>query len=309
MRNYNDLASWRIFFRVIETGSIQKTADEYGVEPSSISRRVSTLEQSTGLQLLLRTTRQLKATDVGLQAYQQLLPLVAQFDTVVQNLGIESAHLSGKVRISAPVALGEFILIQWLAELQEIHPALEFDLELSNRHVDLLGDGIDLALRLGQLQDDKVIATPLGTIASVSCAAPHYLERYGTPIHPHDLTKHRLILYSGLAGRGTIDFRRANETISVAYQGSLQTNNLTALSQAAIAGMGIHLLNPLFQCADDLAQGRLVQILHEWHTFEVPVHIVRLLKKTTPARVLIVMEHLKQRWIQAPWTSGAARTE
>lgn len=296
MRKNDDLTAWRIFIRVIETASITKTATEWNVEPSSISRRISALEQSLGVQLLLRTTRQLAPTNAGLRAYEHIRPLMEQFDAMAGHLSNDSAHLSGKIRFSAPVALGEFLLVPWLAEFMALYPEIEIELDLVNQTVDLLGTAIDVALRIGALIDDKVIATPLGFIPSIACASPAYLAQHDAPSHPDDLAQHRLVLYSGLAARGFIHLSKNDEVAQVPYHGALKINNLTALSQAAKSGMGIHLLAPLFQCLPDIDNGQLVQVLPDWQFAHAPVHIVRLPKRNTPQRIMVLIEFIQQKW-------------
>lgn len=298
MRKNDDIASWRLFFRVVELSSVSKAADEANVEPSSISRRISALEASIDTQLLTRTTRTLKLTDAGARAYEHMRLLIEEMDALTSNLSEETQSLTGNIRIGAPVAMGEFILMHWLTAFQVAHPDVRIDLALFNSYNDLIADGIDFALRIGLASDDKVIAKKLGHMPSVMCAAPNYLAAHGTPQQPSDLANHRHVLYSALAERGTMTLTRGDETASIAIASTLKVNNLTAIHQAALDGAGIHLFAPLWQCIDDLNAGRLTRLLPDWHTFNAPVHIVYSPRRHTPKRVLLLMAHIRRAWLE-----------
>jgi DNA-binding transcriptional LysR family regulator len=209
MRKNDDLAAWRIFFRVVELGSISKAASEANVEPSSVSRRISTLESRVGAQLLTRTARAITLTDAGSQAYEKIRVLIGELDSATDELQLEHTELSGLIRLSAPISLGDHdVLVQWLAEFQKQNPQVEIELMLSNAYVDLLESNIDLAIRIGALKDERLIARSLGDMHAIMCASPDYLTEHGTPTHPSELTEHRKVIYTGMMARGKISLTR-----------------------------------------------------------------------------------------------------
>ncbi len=202
MRKNDDLAAWRLFFRVAELRSISKTARECAVEPSSVSRRLSALERRLGAQLLTRATRSLHLTDAGERAYVRMRALVEEMDALGSELGEQGRSLSGHLRITAAVPLGERLLTPWVAAFQSEHPAVTAELLLSDRPTDLLADRIDLAIRIGPVADERLVARRIGEMPLVMCASPAYLAAHGRPRKPADLAVHRGLLYTRLVEGG-----------------------------------------------------------------------------------------------------------
>lgn len=301
MRKNDDLAAWRIFFRVIELGSISKAANEANVEPSSISRRLSSLEQRVGTQLLNRSSRSVTLTKAGTHAYEKIRLLVDEIDHATDALVLEPSTLPELIRLAAPISLGDHdVLLRWLTDFQIRHPAIQIELKLSNSFVDLLEENIDLAIRVGTLKDERLIARPLGEMRAIICASPHYLQQYGTPQHPSDLLNHRQVIYTGMMARGKITLTRGEEQFSLIPQGHMRINHLNAIHRAVLAGAGIHLIAPLWHCVDDLQTGRLIQILPEWRLPSSPVHLMRRPHRHTPQRVQALSD-----WLHSHWTHWA----
>lgn len=298
MRKNDDLTAWRLFFRVVELGSLSKAAAEANIEPSSVSRRISQLEDRVGAQLLNRSARTIRLTRAGEQAYEQIRLLIQELDGVTEDLSAEKKQLSGLIRLSAPVSFGDHdVLIQWLTQFQKHHPHVTVELLLSNAYLDLREHNIDLSIRVGVLgEQDRLIAKPLGVLHSIMCASPEYIEQYGMPTHPSELAQHRRIIYTGMMSRGKIKLQRGEETALVMTDGQLRINHLNAIHRAALAGAGIHLLAPLWHCTDDLANGRLVRILPEWSLPETSVNLVYLPQRHIPQRVRVLTEFLVQQW-------------
>ena len=297
MRKNDDLAAWRLFFRVIELGSITKAADEANIEPSSVSRRLSTLEAKIGSQLLTRTARSIKLTAAGSQAYDKILPLIQELDGETENLVSEKYHLSGFIRLSAPVSFGDHDgLVHWLAAFQKQYPKVVIELLLSNAYMDLLENNIGLAIRVGNLAEERLIAHKLGILSSILCASPEYLAQYGIPKHPEDLKNHRKIIYTGAISKGYLSLSKDKEDYQVELVGQMRINHLNAIYRATLAGVGIHLMAPLWHCKEDLKSGRLVQILPEWSLPNLTVHLLRLPQRHTPQRILVLSQWLQKSW-------------
>lgn len=303
MRKNDDLAAWRLFFRVIELGSITRAADEANVEPSSVSRRISALEARVGAQLITRTARTIKLTPAGTQAYDKIRPLIQELDGETENLLAETPHLSGFIRLSAPVSFGDHDgLVQWLAAFQKQYPDVVIELLLSNAYVDLVEENIDLAIRVGRLSDERLIAQKLGDLHSIVCASPNYLAQHGTPQHPSELPHHRKVVYTGAIARGGVVLTRGQESFAVDVTGQLRINHLNAIHRAALAGAGIHLVAPLWHCAEDIDAGRLVRLFPDWSLLDSPVHLLRLSHRHTPQRVRILAQ-----WLQTCWDAWSQR--
>ena len=293
MRKNDDIAAWRIFFRVVELCSISKVAEEMNVEPSSISRRLSALEQRIGTPLLIRSNRSIKLTDAGSQAYEKIRVLIDEMDSATADLTGKQQILSGLVRLSAPVSFGDQgELMHWLTMFQMQHPLVQIELILTNGYMDLLEENIDIALRGETTKDEHLITQPLGEIKMLVCASPLYLAQYGTPTHPSDLKKHRKLVYTNTIARGKIMMTRGHESIEVEPTGHMRINHLTAIHRAVLAGAGIHLVAPLWSCVDDLKAGRLVQLLPDWQLPTPEVNLIRLPNRHTPQRVIALSDWL-----------------
>jgi LysR family transcriptional regulator, regulator for bpeEF and oprC len=300
MRKNDDLAAWRLFFRIVETGSISKVANEANVQPSSISRRLTMLEKDIGFQLLRRTTRTITLTEIGTRAYKHMKLLFDDMDELIGNLADDAQNLSGNIRLSASISLGEFVLVKWLTSFQKEYPNINIDLVLENRYVDLLKEGIDLSFRIGPMTDEQVVAKRVGNVPFVMCASPEYLAKTSTPSHPNDLLKHQNILYSGFVNKKSVSFVQNEEIISLDLSSSFQVNNLTAIYQATLDGAGIHLLCPLWQCIENIKNGSLIEVLPSWEIPAAPVHIVRLPGRHTPRRVTALIDWITMQWHKTP---------
>ena len=305
MRKNNDLAAWRLFFRVVDLGSISKAANEAGVEPSSVSRRITQLEAQVGVQLLVRSSRALYLTHAGQQAYERIESLIHELDSVTEDLSSEKIQLSGLIRLSAPVSFGDHdILVNWLTQFQQTHPQVVIELLLSNAFIDLREQGVDLAIRVGSLMNDRLIARPLGQLNSIMCASPEYVRQHGIPRHPNELLHHRKLIYTGRMVQDKISLYHEQEVFDLIPDGVLRINHLNAIHRATLAGAGIHIVAPRWHCTEDLVSGRLIQVLPDWHLPSSDVFLVRQPIRHTPQRVRALHDFLVEQWTQ--W---AATTE
>lgn len=301
MRKNDDLAAWRLFFRVAELGSISKAAAEIAVEPSSVSRRLSALERRIGAQLLTRATRSLHLTDAGARAYERMRGLVEEMDAVGAELGEHGQALSGHLRITAAVPLGERLLTPWLAAFQREHPAVTAELILSDRPTDLLADRIDLAIRIGPLAAERLVARRIGEMPMVMCASPAYLAAHGHPRKPADLAAHRGLLYTKLVeGEDRLFLEKGGRRVRLELPLPLRINNIAAVHRAALDGAGINPVAPLWLCGEDLRAGRLVRLLPDWAHPPAPAHAVRLPARHTPRRIEAIIDWIAQRWKETP---------
>jgi DNA-binding transcriptional LysR family regulator len=258
----NDLL---IFASVAELGSFSRTAERLGLPKSTVSRRLAGLEQALGERLLLRTTRRQALTEFG----QQLLAHARQVADEVEAVAALSAHRqaapSGRLRVSMPSDLANVLLADSLAAFVALHPAITLELDLSPRRVDLLGEGFDVAVRMGDLPDDRLLAArQLKVLSNGLYASPHYLAENGAPARPQDLLGHVAIRLPGPQGEpGAWALTRGDERWEGAPSGRLMANSPELLIRLAAAGAGIAAVPDVLAVAD-MRAGRLQRVLPGW---------------------------------------------
>ena len=261
----------RILVEVLDRGSFSAAAVRLGQSKQVVSRRVMALEEQLGTRLLNRTTRRLAATEAGETLARRGRALLADAEAAEQEIAGQSASLRGRLRVSAPVSFGLAHVTGVVPRLLAAHPGLELDIALDDRLVDLVGEGFDMAIRVGALADSSLVARKLGALQSSVCASPAYLHRHGTPDTPADLARHECLLY-GHDGVVEWRFRAGNRLRAVPVHGRLRSNNGELLRAAAEAGQGIAVL-PNFIAGPSLRAGRLRAIL-DGHTPEIGVWAV-----------------------------------
>ena len=250
------------FVRVVEAGSISKAAEQLGMAKSGVSRRLADLESRLGVRLMNRTTRRSSLTDAGRTYYEgavKLLSDVAELDAVVAD---SEASLEGRLRLAAPLSFGLCHLAPAIEEFVEAHPAVLIDIDFSDRQVDLVAQGVDLAIRIAELRDSSLKARHICPIRLMLCASPAYLERHGTPRNLDDLAGHRILHYD--IGGGSVlrlaDGRGGEQQVHVEPQ--LVANNGDFLCDMAISGHGI-ILTPTFIAWQALATGELQALMSD----------------------------------------------
>lgn len=224
-----------------------------------VSRRMAALEASLGARLLIRNTRKLSVTDAGLlfaQHAQRILDEIQEAELAVSE---QQQALRGTFRINLPMSFGMSHLSPLIAEFLSHHPALQFQIELADRYVDVIGEGVDMAIRIGTLADSTLIARPLGELKRVICCSPDYLKRAGTPQHPDELLQHACLRY-GREGQNGWELQVNGKAKWLAVQGPMVSNNGEVLRDAALAGLGLVLL-PAFIVETALERGELVTVL------------------------------------------------
>ncbi len=289
MRKENDLDTWRLLFRVGELGSVTRAAEEVGVEPSSVSRRLSALEKSLGCDLLLRSPRSIGLNVVGQETYERLRPLIAEWDSVISHLGRQSDASDGVIRISAAIGFGQEVLTPLTIRFQQEHPAIRIELNLNDRPADPTRDNVDIVFRYGPIEDENLVARRMGTVDFPICASPAYLQKYGEPQHPRDLAQHTVIFYDGERRPATSQISNGTDNATVEAATALRFNNVLAIREAGIAGAGICLDVPLHSCASALRSGQLVRILPGWQRPSIDSYAVRVASRHPPRRVTVFL--------------------
>ena len=254
----------RMFIAVIELGSFTKAAERMGTSSGQASKLISRLEQILGVQLFKRSTRSLAATDVGRAYYEGIKPIIDGFDALDDSVRNAAKDPAGKLRISVPVTFGTTTLTPFFIDFAKRYPRIALDIKYEDRSVNIVDEGYDVALRIGQLNDSALIARKLYEIHVLTVASPQYLLEHGEPQHWQELTQHQLIIDSNFRDAHHWTFQ--NEQGGIEYlpvNGRLRFSNATACLQAATEGLGITKL-PSFVALEELHAGRLQPILTQY---------------------------------------------
>jgi DNA-binding transcriptional LysR family regulator len=300
----NEIAA---FVEVGRRLSFVRAAEQLGVHVSAISRAVGALENRLGVRLLQRTTRRVGLTEAGRAHFARCEAVLAELQEAEAAASALGTALRGTLRVSAGSGLGLTHMTPVLARFLDRHPQLDLDLHLSNRNVDLVEEGFDVAIRIGALSDSRLVARRLGDSRRLLVAAPAYLHAHGTPRRPEDLAAHAgLVLEVGaLTARWALQRRGAKATVRVRPR--LRSNNALALLDACRAGVGIALL-PQFIVQADLDARRLVRVLPAWAAAEQGVFAIYPGNRFIPAKVrafVDFVEEILRPFARAP---AAART-
>lgn len=291
----------RTFVRVVESGSLSAVAQRFDMAKSAISRRLTELETRLGVQLLKRTTRRLHLTDSGRQYYQRCLRILADLDEAEQVVSSEHAELRGTIRIAAPLSFGIQHLSPVLNDFLLQHEELNLDLDLNDRQVNLVEEGIDLGVRIGHLQDSTLVARRLAPARRIVCASPAYLERVGEPRQPQELEHHLGLNYSNVPEAQLWQFAgRDGKTFSVKVPVRMRANNGDVLLKAAIDGLGI-LATTTFFCHQALQEGWLRPLLDGYLLQEDAVYAIYPAQRYLPRRVRVLIDYLVSRFGEHPY--------
>lgn len=293
------LLNLRAFLASARTGSFSAAARELHVVPSVVAKRVSQLEGTVGVPLFNRTTRQVSLTEPGQQFLHKARALVDDFDAIVSGMGRHEDvdGLDGRIRIKAPTSLTVLFLGKLLAEFQRNHERITMDVVLVDRSVNPLEEGFDVALGGISASYDGVIDEPLCPLKQVVCAAPGFLERYGTPAHPRDLGDHPCLVFRPTGA--TWRFLNPRGPIEVEVPVKLATNDTSMLYDAACAGVGVAVL-PTYIARDALRAGTLRRLLPDFPLHEVWLKALVPARRAGTRRMQALLAHLKERLSPVP---------
>ena len=267
------LTAMAVFARVADTGGFSRAAESLGMSKSAVSKQVSRLEDRFGTRLLNRTTRRISLTEAGERVLEHSRRAVAEFEAAEAEVGAHRDTPSGLLRVSVGVSFGQSELAPRLAGFLAGCPDLSIDLVLNDRRVDLVEEGYDVAVRIGELADSSMMARRLGSVRSITAASPAYLDRRGRPSVPADLTGHDCLGYSYLEGGVLWRFEGPAGVIRHRFAPRLMSNNGTALAAAAEQGLGIVQM-PDFIVGEAVRAGRLEEILSAYPKPDVGIYAV-----------------------------------
>lgn len=291
------------FVAVVDAGSFVGAADALDTSKAAISRHVAELEQRLGVRLLHRTTRKLSLTDDGQSFYHRCTELLAAVAEAENELSSRSAEASGLLRISAPVTFGILHLAPLWGRFLAAHPKVTLDISLSDRTVDLVEDGFDLAIRIARTPHPNLIARPLATTRIILCASPTYLKQRGTPKQPQDLASHDVISYSYWSSRDEWKFDGPDGPVTVKTRPRIHANNGDTCRAAALQHQGI-ILQPSFLVQSDLRSGALKEILPKYRLGEFGIYAVYASRRQLPLKLRQMIDFLVEAFREPEWAAS-----
>src|SRR5262245_39824491 len=296
-----DLNEMLVFARVVEAGSFAAAAGALGMPKSTVSRKVSKLEERLKSRLLQRTTRKLSLTDVGRTYYDYCARIVSEVEDAERAVSNLQETPRGLLRVTAPINLP--FLGPILRRLLKRDPEVRIDLVCTARRVDLIEEHFDLGIRAGALADSTMIARSLGTATWFLVATPAYLKKRGRPRSPEDLKQHDCLLFARASGGADLRLEKGDRSMQLDLSARLAVTDTDILHAAATAGLGIALL-PAFRCVEDLRARRLERVLRDWNPPATPIQVVYPSARHISPKVKFFVDHLHEHMTPPPWELG-----
>lgn len=282
------------FARAVETGSFSAVAREMGVGQPNVSRYIAALEDHLGTRLLHRSTRKLTLTPEGERYYSEARRVLDALTEAESNARGEDKP-SGLLRVACPTTIGRAYVLPRIQTLLTRYPQMDVDLQISDRFVDLTEEGVDLAMRIGDLKDSALRAVRIGISERLCVASPDYLANHPPPRIPQDLANHDCIVYSLFATPNAWQFRDG----PVEVRGRFKVNTTDGVQTAALAGMGVGIV-PMWLAEESLLSGRLRLLLHDYIAPPVPINIVYAAKRLLPSRARVFMQFMAAEFAAIP---------
>ncbi|MFV1972308.1 MAG: LysR family transcriptional regulator [Thiohalobacterales bacterium] len=280
-----------IFFHVVDSQSFSAAARQLGIARSAVSRHVSLLEKSIGVRLLNRTTRRLSLTEAGETYYQSCARIVAEAEMATQRVCQLQDEPVGTLKVTAPSSLGDPLVTPLVRDFMERYSALNVDLLLDDQVVDMVGEGIDVSIRVGWLDDSNFVARKLGDMTRLLCASPGYIEQHGRPASPADLAQYDCIIFTQLPTPYHWAFTRNKREERVQVKGRLKTNNASAVRNAMLGGVGIGAVSS-FLIGEDIKTGRLEHLLPDYECGTAGIYAVYQHRHYQQAKVRLFIDFI-----------------
>lgn len=293
-------AELRAFVEVVRTGAFVKAADALDLSKTAISRQVGELEKRLGVRLLNRTTRRLSLTEEGQRFHEHARTLLAELEAAEADVMTRAREVTGLLRITAPLSFGIRHLAPLWPAFRARHPGATLDVTLSDRVIDLVDEGYDLAIRIARLPDSTLVSRRLASTRMVLCAAPSYLRKHRRPRHPDELSTHATLSYSYWSSGDDWQFAGPQGAASVRVRPWMHTNNGDSCRAAALAGHGI-ILQPSFLVGEDLRRKALIELMPEFRAVELGVYAVYPTRRFLLPRVRAMVDFLAERFGTPPW--------
>jgi DNA-binding transcriptional LysR family regulator len=301
MPNRLDLNDLLVFARVVKGGSFTAAARDLQMPKSTVSRKVTDLEQRLGVRLLQRTTRTLGLTDEGRTYYDYCTRIVDEIDEAELAVGRLRGVPRGLLRVTAPLNFGFMGAI--VSDFAKKHPEVTLEIVTTDRVVNLVEERFDVAVRAAALTDSTLIARALGSIRRIAVASPGYLKQRGRPRQPADLAKHDCLAFGAGASPTSWRLEKGSTSVDVAVKPRLIINDFDVLLEATLTGLGVAML-PIFRCIAELRQRRLEHVLKEWCSPRTVLHAVYPTTRHLSPKVKAFVDHLLEKFTPPPWEIG-----
>jgi LysR family transcriptional regulator for bpeEF and oprC len=293
------LEAMQLFVRVADSGSFSKAAISSGVSQSTVSKQIAALESRLGVQLLRRTTRGLSVTEAGQHYYDSVVQIIEAVDAADARVGHAQLAPAGVLRVAISAAFGRFYVLPFLPEFFALYPGLTIDLDISERHANLVEDGIDVAIRVGALSDSSLVARRIGGARSVTVGTPAYFERHGVPTHPRDVESRPCVIFTPQGASRSWRFAENGSPFMVDGKPVLRTNDAEHIRGAVLAGLGMgH--NPGWLYARDIAEGRLLEVLAAYSPPAFPISAVSPAGRRQTRKAVVFTDFLAEKFKSIP---------
>ncbi|WP_456445876.1 LysR substrate-binding domain-containing protein [Thiolapillus sp.] len=289
----SDIKRLTVFVHTVEAGSFSGAAKRLGIARSAVSRHIAALEKEHGVRLLNRTTRHLSLTDAGRIFYESSIRILAEAEAVTHRIQQLREKPTGTLKVAGPTSFGRQ-LAALVHEFQQLHPALTIELQLDDRVVNMVEEGIDVSIRIGWLEDSRLIARHICDASRILCASPAYLEHRGQPEKPSQLIEHDCIIFTLLPTPHQWQFFRNKQRESIQIRGQILTNSIIAMHSLALSGAGIAPISR-FLVNEDLKNGRLKQLLPEYDCGCAGIYAVYQDKRYKQAKVRLFIDFIQKR--------------
>ena len=290
----------RAFVAVVDAGSFVRAAETLALSKAAVSRFVNELEARLGVRLMHRTTRKLSLTEEGEVFHTRCQALLADIAEAEAEITSRSGQATGLVKVNAPVTFGILHLAALWGQYKARHPKVTLDVTLSDRVVDLVEEGYDLAVRIARLPSSTLISRKLSSTRMVLCASPQYLQRAGTPLQPSELAGHAVLAYSYWSGRDEWQFDGPGGPVSVRTEPWIRTNSGDTCRAGALQHQGV-VMQPSFLVGADLAAGTLVELMPQYRGIELGIYAVYPTRKHVSPKVRLLIDFLVESFRQPRW--------
>ncbi len=293
------ITGMKTFVNVVAAGSFTAAAQRSNMSTALVSKYIGQLEERLGARLLNRTTRSLVLTEIGTSYLERCTQVIDDFDELEAAVHNKRSSPSGNLIISAPVSFGEMHLTAAIARFLAHYPDISVDLRLTDRFVNLIDEGVDLAIRISELADSSLIARRLAPARIVACAAPSYLEQHGLPVHPHDLVNHNCIVDSNFHGFDEWPFKVGKKRISVKISGRFSVNSAQSSRAMIVAGAGIGLI-PTYAISEDIIEHNAVVVLEDFETLDPGIYALYPHNRHLATKVRVFVDFLVEEFSPQP---------
>lgn len=293
--SFDQLKSMVVFSQVIEQGTLSGAAKRLGLSRAVVSYHIKKLEEHLGIKLLNRSTRTISLTEAGSDYYKHCQVIADQASLANQQIENLKNEPIGLIKITCPVNVGLQTIVPALNEFRTLYPKIELDVMLTDEVVNIMKEGIDLAIRGAPLADSGLQATKLSTLSTCLCAAPSYFEKFGVPKHPSDLNKHQWVVYKLTSG--TLELKKGSRSFSVEMKGTITTNNAAARTAFVEGGHGIARI-PMYDAKPKIENGTLVSVLDDYTMKDINIFGVFLPGGAESKKLRLLIDYLKAYFVK-----------